>query len=64
MSRTCGSLHNLSLRHLVGAEGKVEVVDLPNAGIRGNSHMLMMDRNNLQVAELIQEWLAKQGLYR
>jgi pimeloyl-ACP methyl ester carboxylesterase len=46
------------------AGGKVEVVDLPNAGIRGNSHMLMMDRNNLQVAALIQEWLEKQGLYR
>jgi hypothetical protein len=46
------------------AGGKVEVVDLPNAGIRGNSHMLMMDRNNLQVAALIQDWLAKQGLYR
>jgi len=26
--------------------------------------MLMMDRNNLQVAALIQEWLAKQGLVR
>src|SRR6266852_2266258 len=27
------------------AGAKVEVVDLPQAGIRGNSHMLMMDRN-------------------
>jgi len=26
--------------------------------------MLMMDRNNLQVAALIQDWLAKQGLVR
>jgi len=26
--------------------------------------MLMMDSNNLQVAALIQEWFAKQGLYR
>jgi len=26
--------------------------------------MLMMDRNNLQVAALIQQWLAKQGLVR
>jgi len=26
--------------------------------------MLMMDRNNLQVAGLIQDWLAKQGLVR
>jgi len=32
--------------------------------MRGNSHMPMMDRNNLQVAGLIQQWLAKQGLYR
>ena len=46
------------------AGGKVEILDLPNAGIRGNSHMLMMDRNNLQVAGLIQDWLAKQGLVR
>ena len=62
--RTCGSPHNSSLRHLLGAEGKVEIVDLPNAVTRGNSHMLMMDRNNLQVAGLIQQWLEKQGLYR
>ena len=46
------------------AGGKVEVVDLPKAGIRGNSHMLMMDRNNLDVAALIQSWLEKQALYR
>ena len=46
------------------AGGKVDVLDLPKAGLVGNSHMLMMDRNNLQVAALIQEWLAKQGLVR
>ncbi len=46
------------------AGGKVDVLDLPKAGMRGNSHMLMMDKNNLQVAALIQEWLAKQGLIR
>jgi hypothetical protein len=46
------------------AGGKVEVVDLPKAGIRGNSHMLMMDKNNLEVAALIQRWLEQQGLYR
>jgi len=46
------------------AGGSVEVVDLPKAGIRGNSHMLMMDRNNLEVAALIQAWLEKQGLYK
>src|ERR671937_812605 len=46
------------------AGGKVDVVDLPQAGIRGNSHMLMMDKNNLEVAALIQRWLEQQGLYQ
>jgi len=46
------------------AGGKVEVVDLPSVGIRGNSHLLMMDRNNQEIAALIQRWLERQGLYR
>ncbi len=45
------------------AGGKPEVIDLPKIGIRGNSHMLMMDRNNLAVADVIQTWLVRQGLY-
>jgi hypothetical protein len=43
------------------AGGKVDVVSLPERGIKGNSHMLMMDRNNGEVAELIQKWLAQKG---
>jgi len=46
------------------AGGKVEVVDLPKAGIKGNSHMIMMDRNSDEVAGLIQGWLEKQGLWK
>jgi hypothetical protein len=46
------------------AGGRYEVVDLPKIGIRGNSHMMMMDRNSDQVAGVIQGWLEKQGLYR
>jgi pimeloyl-ACP methyl ester carboxylesterase len=47
------------------AGGKVRVVNLPELGIRGNSHMLIMDRNNLEIAALIQKWLAEQrGLYQ
>ena len=46
------------------AGGKMEVVDLPKAGLRGNSHMMMMDRNSGEIAALIQAWLEKQGLYR
>ena len=44
--------------------GNYDVVDLPKIGIKGNSHMMMMDKNNLQVADVIQGWLEKQGLYK
>jgi len=37
---------------------------LPERGIRGNSHMLMMDDNSDQIAALIQEWIAAKGLMR
>lgn len=39
------------------AGGTAENIHLPAAGIRGNSHMLMMDTNNQQVADLILGWL-------
>jgi hypothetical protein len=32
--------------------------------MKGNSHMIMMDRNSDQVAGLIQDWLVKLGLYK
>jgi len=44
------------------AGGSVDVVDLPKVGIKGNSHLVMMDKNNLEVAALIQKWLAGKGL--
>lgn len=44
------------------AGANVDVVNLPEVGIKGNSHMLMMDKNNAQVADLIQKWLADKGL--
>jgi pimeloyl-ACP methyl ester carboxylesterase len=44
--------------------GQVDIIDLPKMGIVGNSHMLMMDKNNRQVADLIQKWLTEQGLYK
>jgi hypothetical protein len=47
---------------LTAAGGSVDVVDLPDIGIRGNSHMLMMDKNNAETADLIQKWLVGKGL--
>ena len=42
--------------------GSVDVINLPEIGIRGNSHMMMQDKNNAQIVEVIQSWLVKRGL--
>ncbi len=44
--------------------GVVETMDLPKMGIKGNSHMMMMDKNSDQIAGLIQGWMVKQGLMK
>jgi hypothetical protein len=46
------------------AGGSADVVDLPKVGITGNSHMMMMDKNNAEIAALIQNWLEGKGLTR
>ena len=38
------------------------MVDLPEVVIKGNSHMMMMDKNNAEIADLIQKWLLDKGL--
>jgi pimeloyl-ACP methyl ester carboxylesterase len=43
--------------------GLADVLDLPAQGVRGNSHMLMMDRNSDDVASLAQAWFAGRGLW-
>jgi hypothetical protein len=44
--------------------GMADRLDLPAAGVKGNSHMVMMDRNSDQVAALIQGWIEKHELMR
>ena len=46
------------------AGGVAETLDLPAAGVRGNSHMLMMDTNSDEVAARVQAWLEAKGLLR
>ena len=39
-----------------------QVVSLPDAGILGNSHMMMQDRNNAEVLGIITKWLSANGM--
>lgn len=47
---------------LVQAGVEADVIDLPASGVKGNSHMLMMDRNSDDIARLVHDWLGRQGL--
>ena len=46
-------------KYLNQAGVKAEMVRLQDKGIRGNGHMVMIEKNNLDVAHLIDEWAVK-----
>jgi pimeloyl-ACP methyl ester carboxylesterase len=50
---------NAHVAKVKAAGGDIEMMLLPSLGIRGNSHMLMQDKNNLQLADLVLGWLDK-----
>ena len=61
--------HILQITHryrdaLAAQGGVADLIDLPERGIPGNTHMLMMDRNSDQVAGLVQDWMTRQGLMK
>jgi S-ribosylhomocysteine lyase LuxS involved in autoinducer biosynthesis len=41
--------------------GSVDTIDLPDIGIKGNTHMMMMDKNSDQIADVMQKWLVAKG---
>jgi hypothetical protein len=40
------------------AGGDAQRLNPPDRGIRGNSHMIMQDKNHLQIADLILQWIS------
>jgi len=50
---------NQSVSAIIAAGGTAKFLYLPGLGIKGNSHMLMMDKNNIQIADLIIGWLGQ-----
>ncbi len=46
---------------ITAAGGSADTFDLPAMGLRGNSHMVMMDKNSDEVARLVRNWLVKLG---
>jgi pimeloyl-ACP methyl ester carboxylesterase len=44
-------------KRVAAAKGDVRLVALASAGLRGSSHMMMMDKNNLRIADMILAWI-------
>ena len=42
--------------------GDAKVLHLPDIGIYGNTHFLFEDKNNEEIADIIDRWIVKQGL--
>lgn len=44
--------------------GDVTVIYLPDIGVWGNTHFLMADLNNVQVADVMERWMKEKGLVK
>ena len=44
------------------AGGDVQIIMLPNKGIKGSTHFMMSDLNNKEVADEIERWIKEKGL--
>ena len=53
------SYDHCTAQYLAQAGVKNEFVRLANRGIRGNGHMMMLEKNNLEIARVIADWLGK-----
>lgn len=42
--------------------GDVTIISLPDAGIKGNTHFMMADTNNREVAAHMEKWMKEKGL--
>jgi pimeloyl-ACP methyl ester carboxylesterase len=53
-----------SMKWLNDQGGRVGTIRLPEEGIKGNCHMIMMDKNSDEVALVIHRWLVSKGMAR
>jgi len=49
-----------TVKYLEQAGVNVDYMDLGKEGIHGNGHMFFMEKNNLEIADRVYQWLRKQ----
>jgi hypothetical protein len=50
------------VKYLQQAGAKPTFIRLADLGIHGNSHVMMLEKNNKEIAAVIAKWLDKAGL--
>ncbi len=60
--RTRLALGRLFIEAINRHGGDAVLVELPKIGIRGNTHFLMSDLNNIEVADLLSDWIKEKKL--
>lgn len=55
---TCNEL----IKKINAKGGNAKMLYLPEKGLHGNTHMFMLDKNNLDIADLILDWLKENNL--
>jgi pimeloyl-ACP methyl ester carboxylesterase len=56
-AKSYADCHDVYLPQIVAAGGDITFVSLPDMGIFGNSHMMMLDKNNLDIADIVMDWI-------
>ena len=69
VDKSASSTNSLKLSKLFAEKinkygGKAQVLMLPDAGLKGNTHVPFADMNNVAVADLLSKFLAENGLDR
>jgi hypothetical protein len=67
VDRSASSMNSLALSRLFAEKvnkygGNAQVLTLPDAGLKGNTHIPFADMNNVAVADLLSMFLAQNGL--
>jgi hypothetical protein len=67
VDKSAGSTSSLKLSKLFAEKvtkygGKAQLLMLPDAGLKGNTHIPFADMNNVAVADLLSKFLAENGL--
>ena len=58
----CALRKPASWQKLSTAMADAKVLHLPDIGIYGNTHFLFEDKNNEEIADLMDRWIVKKGL--